>query len=124
MHVTATGEYTDEDAKILLARIATAAHAQDSPNILIDCLDLRGSLSMRQRIELAASVLQMRINSLLHGQPTRYRTAVVARPPLAHPHRHFLRLLVERNMRVAVCDTVEEALAWLGIGAQPSQPNL
>ncbi len=123
LHVTVTGEYTDEDAKIVLARVTAAAHAQDSRNILIDCLGVTGDLSMRQRFELAASVLQMRITSLLHGQPARYRTAVVAKPPLVHPNRYLIRLLVERNMRITVCDSVEEALAWLGTGAQAPQPS-
>jgi hypothetical protein len=40
-----------------------------------------------------------------------------------HPGRYGIRLLIERNMSLTVCAEIEEALAWLGVEAQPGQPD-
>jgi hypothetical protein len=115
LHATITGEYVDDDVKRVVASIMNAAHNQPVPKILIDCRDLTGNPSLRQRFELVAFVLQLRINGIIDGHRPRYRTAIVARPPLAHPNRYGIRLLVERRLNVTICERLEEALAWLEI---------
>ena len=115
LHVTVSGGYNLEGMKNALLRIRQSADDYQSTKILIDCRGLAGDPSLRERFELVAFILQMRINAILHGKPSRVATAVVATPPLVHPGRYGLRLLVERNLKATICERLEDALAWLGV---------
>lgn len=110
-----TGDYSVEATKDAITRIMAAAHAQPTSNILIDCRAYIGSPTLQERFTIITHALELRIKSMLHGQPARYRTAVVGRPPLLHPAHYGVRMLAEWNMNIAVRETIEEALAWLGI---------
>jgi hypothetical protein len=122
LHVTVTGAYTLQGIKDVLMRIRQAADDYQSTRILVDCRELTGDPPLRERFEIVAFVLQQRINAILHGKPSRVATAIVARRPLVHPGRYGLRLLVERNLKATICEDMAEALAWLGVEVQPSEP--
>lgn len=123
LHATVRGEFEVEGAKDAITRISTAAHAQPSSNILIDCRGYHGNPTLGERFSVVCHVIEMRIKSMLSGQPAHYRTAIVGTPPLVHPAGYGVRLLTERRLKVTVCRTMEEALAWLGVSAhQTSSP--
>jgi len=123
LQVTLTGEYTLEGFKSALVRIRQSADDYQSQKILIDCRGLAGNPSLRERFEVVAFVLQQRITAILHGKPSKVATAIVATPPLLHPGRYGIRLLIERNMNLTVCAEIEEALTWLGVETQARQPD-
>ncbi len=123
LRVTLTGEYTLEGLKNALARTRQAIDDYQSRKILVDCRGVTGNPSLRDRFELVAVVLQQRINAMLHGKPSKAATAIVATPPLLHPGRYGIRLLIERNMRLTVCTNIEQALAWLDVEATPPPPS-
>lgn len=123
-HATVTGEFDVESTKEAITRILSAAHAHPTSKILIDCRGYKGNPSLGERFSIVTHILELRIKSMLHGQPSRYQTVLVARPPLVHPARYGLRMLVERNLRITICGTLDEALAWLGIAAvQTTSPT-
>lgn len=115
LHVTVRGEFAEEDACDILTRVIEAAHNQPTLNILIDVRAAAGDPTLRQRFAVVTHAVQMRINSMLHGRPARYRTAIVGWPPLVHPNGYGARLLTEHNLKVAIFGTTDAAYAWLGI---------
>jgi len=121
LHATLAGEYTYDELKKALATIMAAAYEQPSLKLLIDCLAVTGNPTLRERFDLVAFALQQRINAILNGKSPRVATALVAVPPFAHPNRYAVRLLLERNLKITVCERVEDALAWLG--APPGVPT-
>ena len=121
--VTVSGDCDLEGLKNALVRTRQAADDYQSQTILIDCRGLTGNPTLRERFELVAFVLQQRITAILHGKPSTAVTAIVATPPLLHPGRYGIRLLIERNMNLAVCADVEEALGWLGVEPAPSETS-
>ncbi|HEX9462031.1 MAG TPA: STAS/SEC14 domain-containing protein [Alphaproteobacteria bacterium] len=127
LHATVTGEYAAEEMKRVLAAIVSAGQRHRLLNLLIDCQGVTGDPTLRERFEMVSFALQPRINALIEGRKIGFRTAVVGTPPLIHPARYGMRLLVERNLKVTVCERLEEALAWLGVEAgvdqQPAGPS-
>ncbi|HTP82275.1 MAG TPA: STAS/SEC14 domain-containing protein [Alphaproteobacteria bacterium] len=122
LHVTLGGQYTFDDMKTALIRVRQSVDDYQSAKLLIDCLGMVGDPSLRERFELVAFVLQQRINAILHGKPVNVPTAIVGARPLLHPGRYGIRLLVERGLRLMICEDKAEALAWLGVEAQPQEP--
>ena len=120
LHATVSGDYGVEATKDAITRILAAAHAHPTSKILIDCSGYRGCPTLGERFQVVGHVLQLRITSMLHGQPGRYQTAVVGSPPLVHPAAYGVRLLAERSLKVAICATLEDALDWLGVTAEPA----
>jgi hypothetical protein len=123
LHATITGVWDEGDVKDILTRIFDAAHAQTTNKILMDCLGIAGEPSLRQRVDLALHALHLRVTALLTGRPARYATAIVAMPPLAHPRRHGLRILIERNLKVTIVETLDQAYAWLEVPAPSQTPE-
>ena len=121
LHAVVSGEYELEATKDVITRVITAAHGHPSSNILIDCRDYQGNPTLGERFSVISHVMELRIKSMLRGQPARYRTAIVGAPPLLHPARYGVRMLAELNLRISIWETVEEALAWLGVAAD--QPD-
>lgn len=121
LHVTVAGEYTLGGTKDALLRIRQSVDDYMSTKVLIDSRGVVGDPSLRERFELVTFILQMRIRAILHGKPSNAATAIVGTPPLMHPARYGIRLLLERNVKITICGTVEEALAWLGVEVQPSE---
>ena len=115
LRATLAGDYSYEELKSALGTIMAAAYEHPSLKLLIDCLGVTGNPTLRERFDLVAFALQQRINAILNGKPPRIATALVAAPPFAHPNRYAVRLLIERNLKITVCDRMEDALAWLGI---------
>lgn len=123
LHATVTGEYVAGEMKKALATIVSAGHTHRLLKLLIDCRRLTGDPSLRERFELVSFALQLRINAMLEGRKLGFRTAIVATPPLAHPARYGMRLLVERNLKVTLCGRLEEALTWLGVDTVQTDPQ-
>jgi hypothetical protein len=123
LSITVTGDYSYEGLKDALLRVRHAVNDHQAQKMLIDCRGLRGNPSLRERFEMVALTLQLRINAILHGKPSRCRTAIVAAPPLAHPNGYGVRLLAERNLRITICETVDDAFTWLGISADTPRPQ-
>lgn len=119
LHAILTGEYEIEATKDAITRVVAAAHAQPSSSILLDCRGYQGHPTLPERFSIISHVMELRIKSMLQGQPARYRTAIVGAPPLLHPARYGVRMLAELNLRISIWETPEEALAWLGIAADP-----
>lgn len=115
LHATVCGEFAEQPACDILTRIGVAANNQATLNIVIDMRKTTGNPSLRQRFEVVAHAIQMRINSLLRGGRGKFRTAIIGHPPLVHPNGYGARLLTEHNMKVAIFETPEAAYAWLGI---------
>jgi hypothetical protein len=123
LHVTVSGDYSFEELKSAIVRVRQAQDDFQSSKVLIDCRSVAGNPGLRERFELVAFTLQLRINSILHGKPSNGLTAVVAKPPLLHPGRYGIRLLIERNLKMTVCNDIEEALDWLGVNAPRPQSS-
>ena len=117
VHATLSGEYTYDELKQAIGKMMTTAYEQPLPGhkLLVDCLGITGNPTLRERFDLVAFALQQRINAILNGKRPRVVTAVVAAPPFAHPNRYGIRLVIERNLKITVCATVEEAQTWLGV---------
>ena len=127
VHATLSGEFTVDGVKTALTQMVRAGHGHPNQKLLIDCLGLRGDPSLRERFELVSHAFQLRINAVMEGKRPVLQTAIVAVPPLAHPNRYAVRLLVERSIRDTLCERTDEALAWLGVpggqeGAATSGP--
>ncbi|MBV8534798.1 MAG: STAS/SEC14 domain-containing protein [Alphaproteobacteria bacterium] len=123
LHVTLEGQYTFDDLKTALIRVRQGVDDYQSAKLLIDCRGVTGDPSLRERFELVAFVLQQRITAILHGKPVNVRTAVIGARPLLHPGRYGIRLLAERGLRLMICEDEAEALAWLGLEAEPALPT-
>ncbi len=121
-YATLTGEYAYEELKKALADIMAFGYEHPGLKVLIDCLGVTGNPTLRERFDLVAFALQQRINAILDGKPARMATALVAVPPFAHPNRYGVRLLVERNLKITVCATVDEAKKRLGDDGSASNP--
>lgn len=124
LHAILNGEYELEATKDAVARVVAAAHGQPSSNILIDCRGYQGSPTLPERFSIISHVMELRIKSMLQGQPARYRTAIVGAPPLLHPARYGVRMLAELKLRISIWETVDEALAWLGVAADQQSPAM
>ncbi|HTY70568.1 MAG TPA: STAS/SEC14 domain-containing protein [Alphaproteobacteria bacterium] len=122
LHVTLDGQYTLHDLKTALTRVRQGVDDYQSTKLLVDCRGVTGDPSLRERFEIVAFVLQQRINAILHGKPVNVPTAIVGARPLLHPGRYGIRLLAERGLRLMICEDMAEALAWLGLEAQPQHP--
>ncbi len=118
MHATVSGAYELEATKDVITRVVAAAHAQPGSNILIDCRNYQGTPTLGERFSIISHVMELRIKSMLQGQPARYRIAIVGAPPLLHPARYGVRMLAELRLRISIWESVEEALKWLGIEAE------
>lgn len=121
LHVTVKGEYTLDEIKAALVRIRQGVEDYQCTKVLIDCRELVGDPSLRERFEIVAFVLQQRINAILHGTRINVPTAIIGKRPLLHPGRYGIRLLAERNLRLMICEDMADALAWLGVKAQPPE---
>lgn len=115
LHATLSGEYTYDEIKHALTSIMSAAYEHPQLKLLIDCLAVTGNPTLRERFDLVALALQQRINAILNGKLPRVMTAIVAVPPFAHPNRYAVRLLLERNLKITICERVDDALTWLGV---------
>ena len=120
LHTAVAGDFTVEEVKSALSTIIQAADQHQQINVLIDCLRLSGDPSLRERFEVVSYAFQLRVGRLLRGRRPRLRTAIVAAPPLLHPSRYAVRLLVERNMNVNICEQMEEAMEWLRMPGNPA----
>jgi hypothetical protein len=115
LHATLSGEYADEEIRRVLKRIDDAANAQRVLKILMDCRDLIGSPTFEQRFALGQFFTDLRVQALAEGKTVGYTMAIVATPPLSHPDRTAIKPLLDRGLKVTVCETMEEALAWLEV---------
>ncbi len=122
LHSAMIGEFTVDEVKHGLSSIVEAADRHQRLNVLIDCSRLNGDPSLKERFELVSYAFQLRVNRLLRGHRPRLRTAIVAVPPLLHPNRYAIRLLVERNMNVTIVEQMDDALTWLRMPSDTAKP--
>lgn len=110
--VTAEGEYDFTEAKRLIGSAYAAAAKLGVSKILIDCRNMKGTLSAVQRFELGEWVAE---HYFQRPATTHTPVAVVGNEPFIDPARLGENVAANRWVPVKALTDMQAALTWLGI---------
>jgi hypothetical protein len=114
--VSAGGRFDLASAKKFAEQTLEACGRFGLSKALIDCREVKGSVSVSDRYEYAVFV------SVLHRQygdrhKRQLQVAYVGNVPLIDPHRFGETVGRNRGAMVKATTDMDEGLAWLGVGA-------
>lgn len=112
LHVVATGEFSLEEAKRNFQEVLGAVVQYRATKVFLDGRTVKGKPEDMERFyygEFAANETRRLVKE--HGIVPRF--AYVIHEPLRDPRRFAETVAVNRGMNIKVCETLEEAFAWL-----------
>lgn len=122
LHVVVTGEFSLEEAKRNFQEVLGAVVQYRATKVLLDGRTVKGNPGAVERFyygEFAANET-MRL-AKEHGIFPRF--ACVIHEPLRDPRKFGETVAVNRGMNIKVCETPEEAFAWLELKRTPADPG-
>lgn len=121
LHVVVTGEFSLEEAKRNFLEVLGAVVQYRAKKVLLDGRTSKGNPEDMERFyygEFAAKETMKLVKK--HGIFPQF--ACVIHEPLRDPRRFGETVAVNRGMNIKVCETLQEAFAWLEL-TPPDKPN-
>ena len=113
LYCQASGDYSFEDACLILRDVLAESAQRGAMKVLVDCLEMGGSPTALERYALS--------DFLAHGVVDRMsewkrapRFAFLGKPPLVDPNRFGELVATNRGVQMKTVNRMEDALNWLG----------
>jgi hypothetical protein len=110
LHCRASGEFSFEDACMVIQEVLAESAQRGALKVLVDCLRMGGSPTMVERYAmsefLASKVVELK----------RFpRLAFLGKEPLVDPNRFGELVATNRGVQMKTVEQMEDALNWLGV---------
>ena len=111
----ACGEFSFEDACMVIDRVLAESTERGATRVLVDCLLIAGSPSMFDRYALAEFLAQEVVGYIIAGKIVP-RLAILGREPFVDPNRFGELVARNRGVQTKSVEEMEAAVSWLGRG--------
>lgn len=116
--VLVTGTFELEAANRCADQTLEAAIHFHAPMALIDCQNLQGSFSIRDRFSHIDHLSEIILNAQSNNRLGTFHFAYFANPTILDPHRFGETVARNRGINIFVTELRSEAIEWLDMNAE------
>ena len=113
LYCQASGEYSFEDACLLLRDVLAKSAQHSATTVLVDCQQMGGRPTAVERYALSEFLAREMVDHILELK--RFpRLALLGKQPLVDPNRFEELVATNRGVQMKTVEQMEDALNWLG----------